>query len=145
MSTTRATRKIVTVLMPAMIVITSCPAVAGVKRLVSIPQPLWGAWAPNADACSNATDESIVVLSAKSYRSSRTSCNIIDLSETPGTNGPVYSARSRCTKQGQTQPTISNLIVRTEDSNRISIGSDFTTLKMHQKCSANEPITERTR
>jgi hypothetical protein len=119
------------------------PALADVKRLAEIPKSFWGAWAPNADACANAADQSIITLSGKSYTSSQTSCSVINVSATPGTNRPTYSARLRCVGQGQTQPTSSNLILRSEDLNRISIGSEFTTLNVYQKCSAKGPVTNR--
>jgi hypothetical protein len=119
--------------------IASPPAIA-LKRIASIPELLWGTWAPNADAC-NDPDKLAVVLSAKSYKSSQASCDLVEISETPGPNGPTYSARSQCTSRGQTQPTVSILIFRPEDSNRISIGPDFESLKVHQKCSASQPVT----
>ena len=53
------------------------PALADVKRLAEIPKFFWGAWAPNADACTNAADQSIITLSGKSYTSSQTSCSVI--------------------------------------------------------------------
>jgi hypothetical protein len=121
--------------------IRSRPAVADVKRLAEIPKSLRGAWAPNADACANAADQSIIILSGKSYTSSQTSCRVINVSATPGTSRPIYSARLRCVGQGQTQPTSSNLILRPEDLNRISIGAEFRTLSVHHKCSANGPVT----
>ena len=79
------------------------PATAYVKRIASLPQSLWGVWAPNADAFKHA-DTLAVVLSAKSYKSSQVSCDFIDLSKTPGPNGPTYSARARCIQPGQTNP-----------------------------------------
>ncbi|WP_143199967.1 hypothetical protein [Bradyrhizobium sp. NAS80.1] len=126
----------------ATMLIRSRPAVADVKRLAEIPKSFWGAWAPNADACANVADQSIITLSGKSYTSSQTSCSVINVSETPGTNRPTYSARLKCIGQGQTQPTPSNLILRSEDLNRISIGSEFATLNVYQKCSAKGPVTK---
>jgi hypothetical protein len=124
----------------ATIPLRSRPALADVKRLAEIPKSFWGAWAPNADACANAADQSIITLSGKSYTSSQTSCSVINVSETPGTNRPTYSARLRCVGQTQTQPTSSNLILRSDDLNRISIGSEFTTLNVYQRCSAKGPV-----
>ena len=126
------------VLLPVAVLIMSEPAIAYVKRIASLPQSLWGVWAPNADACNDA-DRLAVVLSAKSYKSSQVSCDFIDLSKTPGPSGPVYSARARCVQTGQTNPANSNLIFRPEGSNRISIGPDFKALKINQKCAASPP------
>jgi len=117
--------------------ITPQPGIAAhVKRIASMPESLLGAWAPNADACKDPA-KLASVLSANSYTSSQASCEFLDISETPGPNGAIYSARSQCTQPGQTSPTQSNLIFRTEDANRMSIGPDFENLTMHQKCEAS--------
>jgi hypothetical protein len=131
----RSAYSLAAVLLPVAVSIMSEPAIAYVKRIASLPQSLWGVWAPDAEACNDA-DKLAIVLSAKSYKSSQVSCDFIDLSKTPGRNGPVYSARARCIQPGQTNPATSNLILRPEGSNRISIGPDFATLKINQKCAA---------
>jgi hypothetical protein len=131
----RSACTIAAVLLAVSVSIMSKPAIAYVKRIASLPHSLWGVWAPNADACNDA-DRLAVVLSAKSYKSSQVSCDFIDLSKTPGPNGPIYSARARCIQPGQPNPAQSNLIFRPEGSNRISIGPDFKTLKINQKCTA---------
>jgi hypothetical protein len=134
----RSAYLIAAVLFPVAVSITPEPAIALVKRIASLPQSLWGVWAPNADACNDA-DRLAVVLSAKSYKSSQLSCDFIHLSKTPGRNGPIYSARARCIQPGQTSASQSNLIFRPEGSDRISIGPDFKTLKINQKCAASPP------
>jgi hypothetical protein len=131
----RSAYSLAAVLLPVAVSIMSEPAIAYVKRIASLPQSLWGVWAPDADACNDA-DRLAIVLSAKSYKSSQVSCDFIDVSKTPGRTGPIYSARARCIQPGQTNPATSNLIFRPEGSNRISIGPDFTTLKINQKCAA---------
>ena len=40
------------------VALSSTAAVADVKRLASMPEPLWGSWAPSADACKNADNRS---------------------------------------------------------------------------------------
>jgi hypothetical protein len=127
---------IISALLPLVAAITPQPANAHVKRIASIPEPLLGAWAPNADACKDPA-KLAVVLSANSYTSSQASCQFLDISETSGPNGSIYSARSQCIQPGQTSPTQSNLILRLEDLNRMSIGPDFENLKVHQKCDAS--------
>jgi hypothetical protein len=138
MSLKRSAYIIAAVLLPVAVSIVSEPAIAYVKRIASLPESLWGVWAPNADACNDA-DKLAVVLSAKSYKSSQLSCDFIELSKTPGPKGPIYSARARCIQPGQTNPAISNLIFRPDGSDRISIGPDFKTLKTNQKCAASPP------
>ena len=125
-------------LLPMAVLIMSWPATAYVKRIASLPESLWGVWAPSADACNHA-DKLTAALTAKSYKSSQISCDFIDLSETPGPNGPIFSARARCIRPGQTTPAQSNLIFRLEGLNRISIGPDFNTLEINQKCAASPP------
>src|SRR6201985_3120074 len=110
---------IAAVLFPVAVSMVSEPAIAYVKRIASLPQSLWGVWAPSADACGGA-DKLSVVLSAKSYKSAQPSCDFIKLSKTPGPNGPIYSARARCIQSGQTNPAISNLIFRPDGLDRIS-------------------------
>jgi hypothetical protein len=135
---TRSACIIAAVLLLVAASISSDPAIAYVKRIASLPQSLWGVWAPSAEACNDA-DRLAAVLSARSYKSSQLSCDFIELSTTPGPNGPTYSARARCTQPGQANPAISNLIFRPDGSNRISIGPDFKTLKTNQKCAASPP------
>lgn len=134
----RSTYFIAAVVLPAAVSMMSEPAMAYVKRIASLPQSLWGVWAPNADACNDA-ERQAVALSARSYKSAQLSCDFIHVSTTPGPNGPIYSARARCTQPGQTNAAQSNLIVRPEGSDRISIGPDFKTLKINQKCAASPP------
>ena len=134
----RSAYTVAAVPLPVAVSILSEPALAYVKRIATLPQSLWGVWAPNADACNDA-DKLAVVVSAKSYKSSQISCGFIDLSETPGPNGPIFSARARCIRPGQTTPAQSNLIFRLEGLNRISIGPDFNTLEINQKCAASPP------
>jgi len=133
--------RVISALLPLVVAITPQPAIAGVKRIASIPEPLLGAWAPNADACKDPAKLAIV-LSAHSYTSAQASCEFRDISETSGPNGAIYSARSQCTQPGQTSPTQSNLILRLEDLNRMSIGPDFENLKIHQKCDASTPAPQ---
>ena len=133
--------RVISALLPLVVAITPQPAIAGVKRIASIPEPLLGAWAPNADACKDPA-KLAVVLSAHSYTSSQASCEFRDISETSGPNGAIYSARSQCTQPGQASPTQSNVILRLEDLNRMSIGPDFENLKIHQKCDASTPAPQ---
>jgi hypothetical protein len=62
-------------------------ASANVKRHSSIPESLWGSWAPIAETCEKASD-SIIALAAKSYISSETTCTIDWVSEPQARGGP---------------------------------------------------------
>jgi hypothetical protein len=116
----------------------SSPAVsAHVKRLSSIPDVLQGSWTPAAGNC-EAADKPAVVLSAKSYASAETKCAVGWVSETPSPRGPVYSAYLRCSGSAAKEPTASNLIIRPEGANKISIGPSFSDLKAYQRCAGKQ-------
>ena len=130
----------------ALSILCSSAAIADIKRHQSMPEALQGSWALAADDC-GAADKPVVVLSAKGYASADTKCSIDWVSETPSPSGPVYSARLRCPGQAAkrptgaratSSPTASNLIIRPDSANKISIGASFGDLKAYQKCPAKE-------
>jgi hypothetical protein len=112
-------------------------AIADVKRLASIPDALQGSWAPSADACENA-DQSAVALAAKTYAGPAGNCTVMWVSETAGPQGAIYSARLRCPNE-RTQQELSeaDLVIRPDDTNQISVGPDFSSLKTYQRCPQN--------
>ncbi|WP_375787561.1 hypothetical protein ACE10Z_08715 [Bradyrhizobium sp. Pha-3] len=116
------------------LVISSPVAIAGVKRLASIPEALLGSWAPSADACKNA-DKSAVALTDKTYAGPAGNCTVMWVSETAGPQGSIYSARLRCpNERAQQEWAESDLIIRPGDTNQISVGVDFNNLKTYQRC-----------
>ena len=119
------------------------PAFAHVKRLGSMPEQLWGSWAPGPDACKTG-DKAIIVVAAKNYTSAQANCTVAWVSETPGARGPVYSARLQCAKPGGGAPkAASDVIFIPNDNNQVSIGPRFSEVKDFQRCSASEPLTTR--
>jgi len=59
------------------------------------------------------------------------------VAETPSSKGPIYSARLQCSnKSGQAPKKVTNLIIRPGDTNQISMGPAFDSLKPYQRCSA---------
>jgi hypothetical protein len=123
------------VIVTAMLV--SHAAVADVKRHKSIPESVWGSWAPSADACKNA-DKSVIVLSAKTYTSSEANCSVAWVSKTAGSRGSLYSAHLLCSQpEKKSQKTQSNVIFLPQNINQISMGTDFGSLKQYQRCSTN--------
>ena len=130
-------------LLAVVAVFVSHAALADVKRHKSIPAPLWGSWAPSAEAC-NKTDKSVIALSAKSYVSSEVNCSVDWVSETPGARGSIYSAHLQCSGTAErAQKTFSNIVLLPKDANQLSIGADFSSLKIYQRCLASEPATTR--
>jgi DegT/DnrJ/EryC1/StrS aminotransferase family len=58
--------------------------------------------------------------------------------ETPSSKGPIYSARLQCSnKAGQSPKKVANPIIRPGDTNEISLGPAFDSLKPYQRCSAS--------
>jgi len=118
-----------------LITISSQAAIADIKRHASVPEALQGSWATSADACKSA-DKSGVALAAKTYAGPAGNCTVMWVSETPGPQGPIYSARLRCPNERTQQQawSESNLVIRSDDTNKISAGSDFSNLKTYQRC-----------
>jgi hypothetical protein len=68
----------------------------------------------------------------------RTTCaRAVDyVAETPSPKGPIYSARLQCSNlAGEAPKKIVNLIIRSGDTNQISMGPAFDSLKPYQRCS----------
>jgi hypothetical protein len=116
-----------------LIAISSQAAIADIKRHASVPEALQGSWATSADACKSA-DKSGVALAAKTYAGPAGNCTVMWVSETAGPRGAIYSARLRCSNGGTQQSSESNLVIRPDDANQISVGPDFSSLKTYQRC-----------
>jgi hypothetical protein len=71
-------------------------------RILSFPDSVQGTWAPSADAC-KASDKERIDIAAKSHRSTDATCEVAWITVTASREGPVYSARSICTKTGTGQ------------------------------------------
>jgi hypothetical protein len=118
-------------------------AVADVVRHKAVPVPLRGTWASSADDC-NKSDKSVITLSADRYAGSDAHCAVLWVSETAGARGTVYSARMRCSnKEKGSGEVISNLVLMPKDTDQISAGSTFDSLKTYQRCPAKEPAAQK--
>jgi hypothetical protein len=131
----RLMRKAVVVVVLAVSVFQA--AAAQVVRHSSIPESYRGSWAPGAEPCKE-PDQSAIVLSANTFLSPKASCAFGSVSEIPGPNGPVYSTRLQCFNRADRarKKTGSNLIVRPDSMNHISVGPEFSSLKIYQRCPA---------
>ena len=106
-------------------------------RLSAIPEAYWGTWVPAAEICQDA-NKSAIVLSAKAYVTSTVRCAVEYVVETASPKGPIYSARLQCSNTaGRTPNKGANIIIRPGDTNQISIGPAFDSLKPYQRCSAS--------
>ena len=108
---------------------TVAPTTAADTVRLEIPERYRGSWAPDASGCNEPAQR--VVLSAKAYTGPKTNCRIISVSETPGQNGPNYSARLECTPKGE-----SNLIIQPQGKDTVLSGHDMQNLKTYQRCSS---------
>jgi hypothetical protein len=107
-------------------------------RRGEIPKPFWGTWAPSAGACKDA-DNTPIVLAAKSYAGPAGSCVVLYVTEIPGRNGAVYSARMSCSGAQSPAKTTANLIIRPGTAEQISLGTTFDSLATHQRCPTGAP------
>lgn len=120
----------------------SGPVSGHVLRHSAVPQTLQGIWWP-AGACSGA--ERAIVLEAKSYKSAAVSCAVDYVSETPGRQGPIFSARLLCegTQAQGGRPSARDLIIRPDGAGRISLGATFADLAPYQLCGTNGAASAR--
>jgi len=119
----------------ALVVVLTAPAVSAREiRHDAVPEAFWGTWAPGADACKEKAAPAIV-LAKKAYAGPAGSCDIDYVTEIPGRNGPIYSARMRCAGSGATAKKTANLIIRPEDAGQaISAGPTFESLVAYRRC-----------
>jgi hypothetical protein len=129
-------------LLAAIATLVPCVAVAHVVRHNSIPQPYLGRWAADAATCKD-PDTPAVVLAAKTYVAPGTSCIVGWVSETAGPHGPIFAAHLQCATEKTKNKTVSNVIIRPDSDNQISIGSDFASMKSYQRCPTATPAAAR--
>ncbi len=112
--------------------------VHGGVRHTTVPESLWGSWAPDIDLCKNG-DRSVVVLSATNYVTPEANCAVYWVAETAGRSGSIYSVHIGCVKRaGKSQKTISDLVISPRNANQILLGSELGGLKIYQRCLGNE-------
>jgi hypothetical protein len=100
----------------------------------SFAAALVGSWAQRAEFCATA-DKSNIAIAATAYVDADGKCSVETIVERAGTSGPIYSARARCA-DASGKFHAANLIVRTEDGDKLSMGSTFDDLKIYQRCPA---------
>jgi hypothetical protein len=114
----------------------SSAALADSVRHLTVPERFWGTWAPSADLCRDS--KSTFVVSAKGYVTSQANCTIQWITETAGTDGPIYSAHMRCSNSDAPQETTEvNQIIVSNDRGELSAGPDFKALKSYRLCPPN--------
>ena len=122
--------RIIVVLASALL---SGSSLADTVRHASLPERLWGKWAPSADPCRD--NKAFIVLSAKAYVSSEANCAIRWVTETAGARGPVYSTHMQCSKPTAAErKTEMNLMMASNVDGSLSVGADFKSLKIYKRC-----------
>jgi hypothetical protein len=117
-------------------VLVSSAALADSVRHLTVPERFWGTWAPSADLCRD--NKSTFVVSAKGYVTSQANCAIQWLTETAGSDGPIYSAHMRCSSLAEPQETKEvNQIIVSNDRGELSAGPEFKDLKRYRLCPPN--------
>jgi len=92
------------------------------------------------------TAAAVVVLSAKRYIGTHMKCAVLGVYETAGPQGPIYSARMRCSSAaGGARKSARNLIMVRAGADQLSLGSDFDTLKPYQRCVSHKPTATHQR
>jgi hypothetical protein len=109
-------------------------------RRDAVPDTFWGTWAPGNEACNDKDRDKrkpAVVLSANSYAGPAGSCVIDYVTEIPGRDHPIFSARMHCMDKGGAQAkAVANLIIRPDASDQISAGATFESLVAYRRCPA---------
>ena len=77
-------------------------AAARIKVIGEIPKDYWGEWTSGLEPCKSG-DTEVLVLSAKAYEGPLGKCDVVSVSEIPGQNGAIYSARMLCSGLSQTE------------------------------------------
>jgi hypothetical protein len=72
-------------------------AYASDVRILALPDSVLGAWAPDTDAC-NGSGTGKIDIAPKSHSTADMSCQISWITVTASRDGPVYSARSNCSR-----------------------------------------------
>src|SRR5262249_18354179 len=126
------------VLLASIVVLAPQLADARIVRHSSIPQAYWGTWMP-AGTCTSADKAPAIVLAAKSYRSAAVTCDVEYVSETPGARAPIFSAHLLCadTDAPGRKKSVTDVIIRSDEGDQISLGSAFESLTGYQRCGAS--------
>jgi hypothetical protein len=113
----------------------SHPAISYVVRHGAFPASLQGTWAATDEDCKNA-DKSVII-SDKTYVDPDKSCGVLWVSETATARGPAYSAHVQCSSSAAgSKKSIDDLLLWAKDANHLSVGPDFSKLRVVQRCTA---------
>jgi hypothetical protein len=117
----------------AVVAALASPAAVADVRHPTIPEALWGSWAPGADDCKKGS-KSLVVVAGKTYASSDGECTVAWVSETAGTQGSIYSARLACPTADGKRKSASDVLLVPKGTDQLSIGTHFRKLADYRRC-----------
>jgi hypothetical protein len=112
------------------------PALSYIVRHAAVPAPLQGTWAATDEDCEH--PDKYIIISDKTYIDGDKSCGVLWVSETAAARGPAYSAHMECSSPAaESKKSIDNVIMLTKDANHLSMGPEFTKLKVVQRCATH--------
>jgi hypothetical protein len=113
----------------------SHPAASYVVRHQVIPAPFQGMWAATDEDCRNAGKS--IVISEKTYADPDRNCGVLWVAETAAARGSTYSAHMQCSSPAsESKKSIDDLVMQAKDASHLSLGPDFSKLKVVQRCAA---------
>ncbi len=122
------------VLVAIAVAFVSHDAASYVVRHAAVPTPLQGRWGATGEDCMNAGKS--IVISEKTYVDPDKSCGVLWVAETAAAHGSTYSAHMQCSSLTGSQKSIDNLVMLAKDASHLSMGPDFSKLKVVQRCAA---------
>src|SRR5262249_2234445 len=114
----------------------SSAALADSVRHLTVPERLWGTWAPSADLCRDS--KSTFVVSEKGEKPPQASDNINGPHNPRGADGPIYSPHMGCSSRAEPpETTEENRVIVSNDRGELSAGPELKDLKRYQLCPPN--------
>lgn len=119
-------------------VVCTTAASASEVRILDLPDSVRGAWAPSDDACKGSAPGKVDI-AAKMHTAANASCTIAWITVTPSRDGPVYSARSVCTRSSGEKEPASYLVVTPLSDDKLLVRMPDASLEgrlvTYRKCS----------
>ena len=108
-------------------------AAADEIRHTSFGSFMLGTYATSQDRC-GANDKSTITISATKFTMSDDSCAVRWIVETVGRSGAYFSAHAACTRQGQSDPQVKDVIFQPAREGQLLVGNGFDNLKPYVRC-----------
>jgi hypothetical protein len=120
------------VLLAVIAAFVSHPAKSYVVRHTAVPAPLQGTWGTTDEDCRQGKS---IMISDKTYHDPDRTCGVLWVAETAAAGGSKYSAHMQCSSPAAgSQKSFDDLVMTAKDANHLSMGPDFSKLKVVQRC-----------